>query len=77
MKRRVFLVCLFYCFFRLPIDESIAAIFWQSAIYVFRSVLKLHFINCSQTKFLAITLVMVVFYHETIRLRIFQMTFFA
>ena len=35
MKRRIFLVCLFYCFFRLPIYESIAAIFWQSASYVF------------------------------------------
>ena len=35
MKRRIFLVCLFYCFFRLPINESIAAIFWQSASYVF------------------------------------------
>ena len=34
MKRRNFLVCLFYCFFRLPICESIAAIFWQSASYV-------------------------------------------
>ena len=34
MKRRIFLVCLFYCFFRLPIYESIAAIFWQSASYV-------------------------------------------
>ena len=35
MERRIFLVCLFYCFFRLPIYESIAAIFWQSASYVF------------------------------------------
>ena len=34
MKRRIFLVCLFCCFFRLPIYESIAAIFWQSASYV-------------------------------------------
>ena len=34
MKRRIFSVCLFYCFFRLPIYESIAAIFWQSASYV-------------------------------------------
>ena len=34
MKRRIFLVCLFYCFFRLPIYESIAAFFWQSASYV-------------------------------------------
>ena len=34
MKRRIFLVCLFYCFFRLPNYESIAAIFWQSASYV-------------------------------------------
>ena len=34
MKRRIFLVCLFYCLFRLPIYESIAAIFWQSASYV-------------------------------------------
>ena len=37
MKRRIFLVCLFYCFFRLPIYESIAAIFWQSASYVYNS----------------------------------------
>ena len=35
MKRRIFLVCLFYCFFRLPIYESIAAVFWQSVSYVF------------------------------------------
>ena len=34
MKRRIFLVCLFYCFFRLPVYKSIAAIFWQSASYV-------------------------------------------
>ena len=34
MKRRIFLVCPFYCFFRLPIYESVAAIFWQSASYV-------------------------------------------
>ena len=34
MKRRIFLVCLFYCFFRLPIYESIAAIFWLSVGYV-------------------------------------------
>ena len=34
--KRIFLVCLFYCFFRLPIYESIAAIFWQSASYVFK-----------------------------------------
>ena len=34
MKRQNFLVCLFYCFFRLPIYESIVAIFWQSASYV-------------------------------------------
>ena len=35
MKRQIFLVRLFYCFFfRLPIYESIAAIFWQSASYV-------------------------------------------
>ena len=36
MKRRIFLVSL-YCFFRLPIYESIKAIFWQSASYVFSS----------------------------------------
>ena len=36
MKRRFFLVCLFYCSL-LPIYESIAAIFWQSASYVFSS----------------------------------------
>ena len=35
MKRQIFLACLFYCFFRLPIYESIAAIFWQSASYFF------------------------------------------
>ena len=35
MKRRIFLACLFYCFFRLSIYESIAAIFLQSASYVF------------------------------------------
>ena len=36
MKRRIFLACLFYCFFfRLQIYEAIAAIFWQSASYVF------------------------------------------
>ena len=34
MKRRIFLVCLFTVFFRLPFYESIAAIFWQSASYV-------------------------------------------
>ena len=34
MKRRIFLVCLFYCFFRRAIYESIAAILWQSASYV-------------------------------------------
>ena len=38
MKRRIFLVCLFYCFFRLPIYESIAAIFWKSASYVLGSI---------------------------------------
>ena len=37
MRRRVFLVCLFYCFFILPIYESIADFFWQSASYVFNS----------------------------------------
>ena len=35
MKRRIFLVCLLYCFLRLQIYESIAAIFWQSAGYVY------------------------------------------
>ena len=36
MNRRIFLVCLFFPdFLRLPIYESIAAIFWQSASYVF------------------------------------------
>ena len=35
MKRLVFLICLFYCFFsRLQIYEAIAAIFWQSASYI-------------------------------------------
>ena len=34
MKRLFFLVCLFYCFFRLQIYKAIAAIFWQSASYV-------------------------------------------
>ena len=37
MKRRIFLVCLFYCFFRRPIYESIAAIFWQSASFVLKN----------------------------------------
>ena len=41
MKRRIFLLCLFYCFFRLPIYESIAAIFWQSASY-FPKFFKIH-----------------------------------
>ena len=36
MKRQIFLVCLFTFFFGLPIYESIAAIFWQSASYVFK-----------------------------------------
>ena len=36
MKRLIFLVCLFYCFFRRPIYDSIAAIFWQSASYVLK-----------------------------------------
>ena len=35
MKRRIIFVCLFYCFFILQIYEAIAAIFWQSASYVF------------------------------------------
>ena len=35
MKRRF--ICLFYCFFRLPIYESIAAIFWQSASCVLKN----------------------------------------
>ena len=35
MKKRIFLLCLFYCFFlRLQIYEAIAAIFWQYASYV-------------------------------------------
>ena len=34
MKRRVFWSVFFTVFFRLPIYESIAAIFWQSASYV-------------------------------------------
>ena len=34
MKRRIFLVSFLLFFFRLPIYESIAAIFWQSASYV-------------------------------------------
>ena len=34
MKRQIFWVCLFLLFIRLPIWESIAAIFWQSASYV-------------------------------------------
>ena len=35
MKRRILLVCLFYCFLRLQIYEAIAAFFWQSASYFF------------------------------------------
>ena len=34
MKRRIFWSVFFTVFFRLPICESIAAIFWQSASYV-------------------------------------------
>ena len=34
MKRRIFWSVFFTVFFRLPIYESIAAIFWQSASYV-------------------------------------------
>ena len=34
MKRRIFWSVFFTVFFRLPIYESIAAIFWQSAIFV-------------------------------------------
>ena len=30
----LFLVCPFYCFFRLQIYEAMAAIFWQSGSYV-------------------------------------------
>ena len=37
MKRQIFSVCLFYCFFfRLQIYKAIAAIFWQSASSVHR-----------------------------------------
>ena len=43
MKRRIFLVCLFYCFFRRPIYESIAAIFWKSASSVFYFVVVIFF----------------------------------
>ena len=35
MKRRIFWSVFFIVFFRRPIYESIAAIFWQSASYVF------------------------------------------
>ena len=42
MKRQIFLVCLVYCFFRLPIYESFAAIFWQSASYVFLNIAWFH-----------------------------------
>ena len=34
IEKTNFLVCLFYCFFRLQIYEAIAAIFWQFASYV-------------------------------------------
>ena len=34
MKRRIFWSVFFTVFFKLPIYESIAAIFWQSASYV-------------------------------------------
>ena len=55
MKRRIFLVCLFYCFlFGLPIYESIAAIFWQSASYVFSC---LHYETLSLTDLVAIDFV--------------------
>ena len=35
MKRRIFWSVFFTVFFKLPIYESIAAIFWQSASYVY------------------------------------------
>ena len=50
IKRRIFLGCRFYCFFILQIYEAFAAIFWQSARYVWLNVylfdlttLRLHF----------------------------------
>ena len=46
MKRRIFWY-VFYCFFRLPIYESIAAIFWQSASYVI-IFYKFKLKNCAQ-----------------------------
>ena len=36
MKRRIFWSVFFTVFFKLPIYESIAAIFWQSASYVIK-----------------------------------------
>ena len=129
MKWQIFLVCLFYCLFRLAIYESIAAIFWQSASYVFFLALMLamfalikvpellyndHFlffcsvnpnrcygierrlcsgnlrgcwflvfvllrltfrlINCSQTKFLAIMLVLLIFFMRFFAWPIFHLT---
>ena len=50
MKRRIISVCLFYCFFRLPIYESIAAIFWQSASCVFDCVIWGHFYFYNPTR---------------------------
>ena len=38
MKRRVFWSVFFNVFSRLPIYESIAAIFWQSASYLYTSI---------------------------------------
>ena len=34
VKRQIFLVCLFYCFFRLQIYIAVTAILSQSVIYV-------------------------------------------
>ena len=61
MKIRVFLV--FFTVLRLQIYEAIAAIFWQYASYVIG--------DCSQTKFVAIILVLLVFF------AIFRLTNFS
>ena len=64
MKRQIFLVCLFYCFFRLPIYESIAAIFWQSASYVNIVGISLWSLlfNCARMKLEAVIVNLYLFY---------------
>ena len=63
MKRRIF--CLtFYCFFRLQIYEAIAAIFWYLP----------DMFNSSQMKFVAIILVLSVFFVRFFAWPIFCLT---